>query len=91
MKRLFAPTAIAAIMLANTSYAQDTAAVDCNDPANAGLPACTGLPEGLDVTNVVPLVAPIAGIVALGVLAGGGGGDGGSTPATPSTPSTPSN
>ncbi|PCJ04787.1 MAG: hypothetical protein COB16_17485 [Rhodobacteraceae bacterium] len=54
--------------------------LDCTLPANAE--ACADLP-GDDVTNFVPLIAPIAGLLGLGALAGGG-----SSTSTTSTPST---
>ncbi len=56
--------------------------LDCNDPANAEAEACLGLP-GDDVTNFVPLIAPLAGLLGIAAAAGGG-----STTSTTSTPST---
>lgn len=65
--------------------------IDCNIEANKELPECLVLPDnGQDVTNVVPLAAPLAGLGLLG-LAGAGGGGGGTVSTTSTTSTTGTN
>jgi len=59
------------------------AEVDCDDPAKAENEVCLAfLDEG--ITNVVPLIAPVAGLLGSGAL------DGDSSPSTTTTTSTTS-
>lgn len=60
--------------------------IDCNDPANATLDECLGLPPGPEITNFAPIVAPILAGAAIAALGGGGSSDG--TTSTTSTTST---
>lgn len=63
-------------------------AIDCTLPANAEEAQCLDLPAGnttTPVTNVVPLVAPLA---AAGLLAAGGGSGTDGTTSTTATTST---
>lgn len=45
--------------------------IDCDEPASAENRACLDIMDE-SITNVVPLVAPAAGLLGLGALGGGG-------------------
>ena len=72
-------SAVAVLGMAHPAFAD----IDCDDPANAEEEVCLALPQD-GVTNLVPLIAPIASILGVSALAATGAG-GGSTTSTPST------
>lgn len=81
MNKLVLGAIIAAF--ATPSIAQD-AGLDCNDAANAALPACSDLDLIPDnTTNLVALGAGAAILIPL--ILGGGGGNDTTTPVTPNT------
>jgi len=70
------------------SAQQVTEEIDCEDETNQDDPTCLGLPDGgAEITNFVPLIAPLVGVAALAGLGGSGGTSG--TTSTTSTTSPP--
>jgi hypothetical protein len=69
------------LLLSSASFAQEDVVagapseeVDCDDPNNAEEDECLGLPiGGQDITNFVPLVAPLLVVAAVAVALAGGG------------------
>lgn len=57
------------LVLPMDALAQDSDEIDCTDPANAEF--CLQLPDPT-ATNLVPIVAPVAGLLAAAAVAGGG-------------------
>ena len=91
MFRTIVISALAALLVTSPAFAQELVvegqppieqAKDCDNPDNADEAECLLLPLGGDqITNFVPLFAPLLGAAAVAAVAAGGG----STTSTTST------